>query len=199
MADHFTSSVALREALIKGDLEAFRAAAANLSDKDLSANVSDAWKPHLEAMRTAAKGARDARTLDVGARAFADVGRACAGCHEKLGGPKLSVGEPPAPGSGAKLHMARHHWAVARMWEGLMAPSQEAWTKGTEVFADAPLEPEAVAGTKSVPQVADLAKRAHALGQQARSAKDATARAKALADIYGTCVGCHSKLSVAVN
>ena len=119
MAEHFTSSVALRDSLVKGDLDAFRAAAATLSDKELSANLSDAWKPHLEDMRTAAKRARDAKTIDTGARALADIGRACAGCHEKLGGPKLTVGEPPAPGSGAKPHMARHDWAAARMWEGL--------------------------------------------------------------------------------
>ncbi|CAN5807508.1 hypothetical protein BH11MYX4_BH11MYX4_00980 [soil metagenome] len=199
MAEHFTSSAALRDSLIKGDLGAFRAAAATLSDKELSANVSDTWKPHLEGMRMAAKRARDAKTIDTGAQALADVGRACAGCHEKLGGPKLTVGAPPAPGSGAKPHMARHHWAAARMWEGLMAPSQEAWTKGTEVFTDAPLQEEAIAGAKSVPpEVGELAKRAHAFGQQAHSAKDAPARAKAVADVYGTCVGCHAKLSVTI-
>jgi hypothetical protein len=199
MADHFASSVALRDSLIKGDLDAFRAAAATLSDKELSANLSDTWKPHLEGMRTAAKRARDAKTIDAGAQALADVGRACAGCHEKLGGPKLTVGDPPAPGSGAKPHMARHHWAAARMWEGLMAPSQDAWTKGTEVFTDAPLQEEAIAGARSVPpEVNELAKRAHAFGQKAHDAKDASSRAKAVADVYGTCVGCHAKLSVSI-
>jgi len=199
MAEHFASARALRESLVKGDLEAFRAAAATLSDKELSANLSDTWKPHLEGMRTAAKRARDAKTIDTGAQSLADIGRACAGCHEKLGGPKLTVGDPPAPGSGAKPHMARHDWAAARMWEGLMAPSQEAWTKGTEVFAAAPLQQEALVGAKSVaPEVAELAKRAHAFGQQAHTAKDATARAKSVAEVYGTCVGCHSKLSVRV-
>jgi len=199
MADHFASSVALRESLIKGDLDGFRAAAATLSDKELSANLSDTWKPHLEGMRTAAKRARDAKTIDAGAQSFADVGRACAGCHEKLGGPKVTVGDPPAPGSGAKPHMARHHWAAARMWEGLMGPSQGAWTTGTEVFTDAPLQEEAIAGARSVPpEVNELAKRAHAFGQKAHDAKDSISRAKAVADVYGTCVGCHAKLSVSI-
>ncbi|CAN5923047.1 hypothetical protein BH11MYX4_BH11MYX4_46500 [soil metagenome] len=198
MADHFSSSVALRDALVKGDLDAFHAAAANLSDKELSANTSDAWKPHLEAMRIAAKRARDAKSVAVGAQALADVGRACAACHEKLGGPKLEVGAPPAPGSGAKPHMARHHWAAARLWDGLMAPSQEAWTKGAEVFTDAPLAPEAIAAQSVPPEVNELAKRAHAYGQQAHAAKDATARAKAVAEVYATCVGCHTKLNVSV-
>lgn len=199
MTEHFTSSVALQDALVKGDLEAFRAAAATLSDKELSANLSDTWKPHLEDMRKAAKRARDAKTIDAGAQALADVGRACAGCHEKLGGPKLVVGEAPAAGSGAKPHMARHHWAAARMWEGLMAPSQEAWTKGAEVFADAPLTLDAVAGPKSVsPEIEELAKRAHAFGQAAHTAKEPSARAKAVAEVYGTCVGCHKKLAVTI-
>ena len=199
MADHFTSSIAMRDSLIKGDLGAFRSSAATLSDKELSANLSDTWKPYLEDMRTAAKRARDAKTIDTGAQALADVGRACATCHKKLGGPKLTVGEPPAPGSGAKPHMARHHWAAARLWDGLMAPSLEAWTKGAEVFMDAPLEPEAVAGPRSVsPEVNELAKRAHAFGQEAHSAKNTTERAKAVADVYATCVGCHAKLGVTI-
>jgi len=199
MAEHFSSSVALRESLIKGDLEAFRAAAATLSDKELSANLSDAWKPNLEGMRLAAKRARDAHSVDAAARALAEVGRACATCHEKLGGPKLVVGTPPAPGSGAKPHMDRHHWAAARLWEGLMGPSEEAWRKGAEIFTDAPLQPQAIAGAKSVaPEINELAQRAHALGQQAHVAKDAAARTKSVGDVYATCMSCHTKLGVTI-
>jgi phenylalanyl-tRNA synthetase beta chain len=33
---------------------------------------------------------------------------------------------------------------------------------------------------------------------EAHDAKDASARAKAVADVYGTCVGCHAKLSVSI-
>ncbi len=198
MGEHFASSAKMRSALIAGDLEAFRAAAATLSDKELSENLSDAWKSNLDAMRAAAKRARDAKTIDAGAAALADVGAACAACHEKLGSPKLAVGEPPAPGSGAKPHMARHHWATDRLWDGLVGPSQEAWTKGAEVFTDAPLAPEAIAGQKSVPpEVVELAKRAHALGEKAHAAADTNARKKAFADVYATCVGCHGKLGVA--
>lgn len=200
MAEHFGSSATMRRALVSGDLRAFRAAAATLSDKELSANLSDTWKPHLEDMRAAARRARDAKTMGTATRALADVGRACGGCHEKLGGPKLTVGAPPAGGSGAKPHMARHAWAAARLWEGLMAPSNESWTKGAEVFTDAPLAPEAVAGPQSVPpEVNELAKRAHQSGTRAHTAKDATARTKAVADVYGTCVGCHTKLSVSLS
>lgn len=200
MGEHFGSSTTMRRALVAGDLQAFRAAAATLSDKELSANLSDTWKPHLEEMRGAAKRARDAKTTEGAARAFADVGAACAGCHAQLGGPKLAVGAPPAEASGAKPHMARHSWGAARLWEGLMAPSQEAWTKGAEIFTDAPLVPEAVAGARSVPpELDELAKRAHHLGAQAHAAKDTAARTKAVAGVYATCAGCHSKLSVSLD
>lgn len=197
MAEHFTSSAKMRSALVAGDLDGFRAAAATLSDKELSANLSETWRPHLESMRTAAKRARDAKTLDAATTALGDVGAACAACHEKLGSPRMSVGAPPAPASGAKPHMARHHWAADRLWDGLIGPSREAWTKGAEVLADAPLAPAAIAGEKSVPpEVFELAKRAHALGQKAHAATDTNARAKALADVYRTCVGCHGKLGI---
>lgn len=197
MAEHFASAAAMRDALMRGDLERLRASAATLSDRDLSANVSDAWKPHLEAMRVAAKGARDAASLEAGAQALTEVAQACAVCHEKLGTPKLAVGDPPPGGSGALPPMIRHAWAADRLWEGLAIPSQEAWAKGAEVFTEAPLEPAAVAGPKSVsPEVGELAKRAHAYGMQARAATDRKARAKVLADVYATCVGCHTQLGV---
>lgn len=199
MAEHFTSSAAMRSSLVKGDLAAFHAAAANLADKELSANLSDTWKPHLDAMRAAARRAKEAKSTETGARALADVGRACAGCHSKLGGPKLEVGSPPAPASGAKPHMARHDWAADRMWEGLMAPSQESWSRGAAIFAEAPLGLLALTGPKSVSaDVDELARHAHVIGQQARAATDTDARTRAVGDLYATCAGCHAKLSVTI-
>lgn len=196
MAEHFTASAKMRSALVAGDLDGFRAAAGTL-DKELSANLSDAWRPHLEAMRTASREARGAKTLDAAATALGDVGAACATCHEKLGPPKMAVGAPPAPASGAKPHMDRHHWAADRLWDGLVGPSREAWNKGAEVLADAPLAPAAIAGQRSVPpEVFDLAKRTHALAGKAQAATDTKARAKAVSELYATCVGCHGKLGV---
>ena len=79
---------------------------------------------------------------------------------------------------------------------GLSTPSQEAWVRGTEVFADAALEPEEVAGKKSVPaEVTELAKLAHAAGAQAHDAKP-DGRGKAFAKVITTCTTCHEKLSI---
>lgn len=197
MAEHFAASARMRSALVAGDLDGFRSSADTL-DKELSANLNETWKQHLDAMRSAARTARDAKTIDAAAVALGDVGAACAACHEKLGPPKMSVGAPPAPASGAKPHMDRHHWAADRLWDGLVGPSREAWSKGAEVLADAPLAPAAIAGQKSVPpEVLDLAKRTHALASRARTANDDRARAKSVAEVYETCAGCHGKLGVA--
>jgi hypothetical protein len=82
------------------------------------------------------------------------------------------------------------------MWEGLMAPSDEAWVKGAEVMADAPLVPEAVSGAKSVPpETKALASSVHATAHRARTTavKD---RGKAYADMIATCAACHDKLGI---
>ena len=196
---HFGSSVGMRKAIVKGDLEAFRESAAKMADTEASAPVADSWKPHVESMRAAAKRARDAKTMGAATVALGDVGVACANCHEKLGGPKVALTEPVAAGSGDKARLAHHHWAAAELWEGLMAPSQDAWMKGADVLTEAPLTPDVADGGKPIaPEVAELAKRAHAFGQKAHLAKDAATRTKAVADLYGTCVECHKKTNVTV-
>ena len=194
---HFGSSVGMQKAIVKGDLEAFRESAAKMADTEASAPVADSWKPHVESMRAAAKRAREANTMGAATAALGDVGVACANCHEKLGGPKVALTEPVAAGSGEKARLAHHHWAVAELWQGLMAPSQDAWMKGADVLTEAPLTPDVADGGKPIaPEVAELAKRAHAFGQKAHLAKDAATRTKAVADLYGTCVECHKKANV---
>ena len=60
-----------------------------------------------------------------------------------------------------------------------------------------PLEPEAIAGQKTVAaHVPELAKRAHAYGAHAHAAGDSTARARSFADVFSTCTACHAELGV---
>jgi cytochrome c556 len=196
MKDHFDRAQEMKRALIAGKVDQYAKGAVWMAEHQLSADLPVTWKAHVEGMQDAAREARDAKDLKAAAAAFGAMGRACAVCHEQLGGPKITLGTPPAEGSGAALHMQRHQWAADRMWEGLMAPSDEAWVKGAEVMADAPLVPEAVSGMKSVPpETKALATAAHATAHRARTtaAKD---RGKAYADMIATCAGCHDKLGI---
>ena len=150
MAEHFTKAAAMKTAVIHGDVATLKKEADWMAKHELS-GVPESWRPHMQAMHTAAQHAVDAKNLESAAQAVAEMGGACGACHKALGGPKLEVGTPPAEGSGAALHMVRHQWAADRMWQGLIGPSDVVWAKGADVLADAPLTARALSGDKSVP------------------------------------------------
>jgi hypothetical protein len=167
-----------------------------MAEHQLNGGLPVLWKSHLQGMQDAAREARDAKDLKAGALALGHMGTACAACHEQIKKPKITVGEPPAEGTGTTLHMQRHTWAAARMWEGLMAPDDSAWVKGCEVLSDAPLGEKEVAGEKSVsPKVVQLANLAHAVGHRGRTAKKEL-RGQLYGEFMETCVGCHKDLGV---
>ena len=196
MKRHFEKSTEMKAALIRGDLEEFKKASVWLAEHEISADLPVSWKQHVEGMKDSAHAGRDAADLDRAGLALGSMGRACATCHEQLGSPEVAVSAPPAEGSGAQPHMLRHQWAADRMWEGLMAPNEDAWVKGSEALADAALGERAVAGEKSVPkEVVTLAKQVHDLANKARTAKMAD-RGKTYGAFLATCASCHSKLGV---
>lgn len=69
MAEHFTSAAKMRDAVIQGDLASLRTQAQWMAEHVLSASLPERWKPHVTALQTAAKDARDAGDIAVAARA----------------------------------------------------------------------------------------------------------------------------------
>ena len=93
------------------------------------------------------------------------------------------------------MHMVRHQWAAARMWDALSTPSEEAWLKGTEVMADAPLLPEGVVGSRSVtPEAKKSARSAHDIAEKARADRDLAKWTVSYQRFLATCAACHSAL-----
>ena len=75
-----------------------------------------------------------------------------------------------------------------------MAPSDEAWIKGAEAMAAAPLAPGQLApGQSNSPEVEKLSIRVHAQANAARGIPK-TDRAEAYADLMLSCARCHAKL-----
>jgi cytochrome c553 len=96
-------------------------------------NVLPEWQPFLARVRVSAD--ELARTTDLGAAAksAANLAALCGNCHEALGRPATIVIEPLlVTGSSIAADMARHQWAAARMWDGLVGPSDERWLQGSE-------------------------------------------------------------------
>jgi mono/diheme cytochrome c family protein len=195
MRDHFSHAVKMRDAVIAGDLPALRKDAQWMAEHEISKTLPETWRPHVTRLHDAAKKALDAQDITAAGAAVAETAAACGACHAKLGGPKLALGTPPAEGSGAALHMARHQWAAARMWDALATPSEEAWLKASEVMADAPLLPAAATGPRSVPQdTKKLGQNVHDIAEKARQDRDVAKWTGSYGQFLTTCAACHQAL-----
>lgn len=195
MHDHDVHGAAMRDAVARGDLDAARREAKVLAELRIDGGVEPTWRKNLDAMNTAAARVAEARDLPAASRGLSAVARTCGGCHATLGGPGPIVGEPPGEGSGVGPRMKRHQWAAARLWDGLVVPSDDAWRAGARVLADAPLEPELLTpGKTPVPKVGTLARSVHELAHKASEAESAVDRGKVYGELMSTCSACHEWL-----
>jgi cytochrome c556 len=190
MAEHFIQVAVLRDAVVAGDYDATRAPARWLAEHGAPANVPDEWIEQVTNLKVVASGARDATDLAGVSAAVGELGHACASCHERLGAKVELVTPPEAPVSGdVANHMQRHQWAADRMWDGLFAPSDDAWKRGAAAFYDAPLHRADL--DDGHPRMS-LAKRAHLIGKLAMTETDPLGRARAYGELVATCAGCHA-------
>ena len=94
------------------------------------------------------------------------MARVCGDCHRaKAAGPQFAASQADRERTTSDSlgeRMQRHMWAVNRMWEGLTAPSDDAWNAGAQVLANAPaaapnstpaLPPEVVSALSEVREV----------------------------------------------
>jgi len=194
MQEHFSKAADMQKAVVNGDLVGFKAAAAWMAEHQVSATMPPAWSTGAAAMQTAAHVARDAADLSAAAVALGAIGTTCASCHSAVSAPKITVPAPPAGASGTAPHMQLHQWAVDTMWLGLMGPSTDAWVKGAEAMATAPLTAESASPQMTVSkEVVDMADAVHAQAQKARTLEP-TARGKAWGEMLVTCTACHQAI-----
>jgi hypothetical protein len=112
-------------------------------------------------------------------------------CHREYEGGPVPV-LPPAAAEGPDLpaHMVRHAWAVKRMWEGLVVPSDDAWMAGAQALEGTPLHPEE-ALAENTEEIDYLEKRCHGLGSRAQLVAGPSARARIYGELIATCADCH--------
>lgn len=200
MKDHFTQALRARDALVRSDLAAMKQPAAWLADHRLADTLPEAWRSHVADMQNAAKLAQQANDVAVAADAVGAMGAACGNCHIALGATVQFAGQSPeGKETSVADRMMRHRWAEARMWEGLVGPSDVAWNAGVAALQDAPLHPDMLASDRSPPQeVADLAERVHTLGARGKLMTGSETRARLYGEYLASCGACHSKLGVRV-
>jgi cytochrome c553 len=186
MQRHFDDLRRVERLLIAGKLEDAKSLAFLLSRPARDPGL-EAWAGASARVADAALALAGAASLPAACRLEPRVAAACADCHRSTGALLAFDRVPPAPPDDPELcaRMARHQWAADRLWEGLVGPSDRAWSAGLEVFAAAPL-----------PSASDSAGvRLQGLARAALAAlpRDTPAdRAKAYGEMLVTCTACHA-------
>ncbi|MCO4770469.1 MAG: hypothetical protein KDA24_10610 [Deltaproteobacteria bacterium] len=195
MKHHFADACAIHDAVVRGDLGAGREAAGRLASHEPLADVPEFAPALLSTIQEAAGTVTTVESLGLASIAARKVGVACGDCHERSGA-KLAFKDVPKP-SEADLslpgHMARHAWAVNRMWEGLVAHDAALWTRGLNELAEAPLPPETF-GPKPPAAVAAASEKVHELGAAGLTAKDQSERGTIYGQLLAACSQCHDAL-----
>lgn len=192
----FSRSIDIQTGLVQGDLDRIRSAGTWILDQGSPMGAPSGTADEVETMEAEARTLSTAQNLTVAAGAAGRLAASCGGCHVATnGGPNFVVGSEAPGGSSQEDHMIRHLWAVDRMWEGLVGPSEEAWVAGTEALAAtspsileairAEIPPDALEGFLAGVEDA-------AVGAQ--EAKGSAERASAYALVVESCTQCHMAL-----
>jgi len=193
MVEHFARARSLRDAVIAGELEDLRGPATWLKGQIDATSFPAPWRVHVAEVQAAAAGLMTTESIAGAAAEVAAMAGACGACHASLqSGPKLTIPPLPEPVPGTNAHMIRHQWAAERMWEGLVIPSEEAWTIGAAALAEAPLAVEHLTENVELPEeVLAMGERVHKLGQTGMSTRDWAGRARIYSEFIAACATCH--------
>jgi len=170
--------------LVDGKLDDARALAYMLTRP---AGVADETCEGRE-LALAAGALAGATTLEGALHAHARIAAACARCHTHVQKlpifPTPSHAPPDRPSVAAQ--MARHQWAVDRLWEGIVGASPQHWRAGLYALA-----------TSRFPATTSpaLATRMQALARAAldQPVPSLAAYAATYGELLLTCAGCHSQ------
>jgi cytochrome c556 len=194
MFAHFMQVGVIQSAIVSGDVGATRGPARWLASHQAE-QFPAAAEPALEQMRAEARIILAQDELTEIARSLARMGTACGNCHRVTdGGPHLKLGEAPPLTSAPEEHMNRHIWAVDRLWEGIIGPSDASWAAGAAALVGAPLTFGAGGATSD--QADQLARKVHDLATRATAATDPKDRAAVYGELLQTCTLCHEALGL---
>lgn len=188
MAAHYAQVDQIQEAVIAGMLGDTRSPARWVSTHR-GQEYPAAAGPSLEMMRNEGRIMLGQDQILQVARTLGRMGVACGSCHTALNTHvTFPIEEPPRSSATPREHMLRHAWAVDRLWEGLVAPSDASWRAGAGGLVHMPVD----FGNND--QANRLATRLHELSDDASAASTAKDRAEVYGDVLETCALCHGAL-----
>jgi mono/diheme cytochrome c family protein len=191
-SDIFEQLLAMHRAVVRADLPALHSPAVWFMEHGSIRSRTGEPDPEEEVVKLAAARAAAATDVSRAAAAVADVVVACGGCHRAR---RVTLHLSPIVQprhTNIVGHMQRHEQAAEQMLHGLVIPSDSQWLQGTTAFAETPL----AAGDFPVDfergdKMARVETEVHRLAQNAFAAETPSARARAYAQLLGTCAGCH--------
>jgi len=191
MAEHFARVHDVEQAVMRGDLEAAQAPAKWIVEHQPLSNLPEVSGQYLAEIRNAASGVASTDNVGNAAIATATMVAACGGCHFASGATPTMPAVTSQGAEGIVGHMRRHAEAVDLMSEGLMAPSDELWTKGAEMLKVSPLEGSALPQELSDDVKASEA-RVHEMADRAMNAADTGAKVAIYGELISGCATCHA-------
>ena len=171
MHEHLDKISEIKTQIIMGNLDRVVEPATWLAEHESVSGLPKNFEPYVELMRNYARQVLDAPNLSAAAVAVSRMARTCGNCHlvNEIG-IEFGYDQAPADWSDTITHMQRHQCAADRLWEGLIAPSDAAWRRGTDMLVDVPLGPtDVLDGTTSVANataIDEITRRVHLLGGQ---------------------------------
>lgn len=189
MAEHFLEASKIKDNIVYGELASTKKPAQWLIDNVVADQLPVKWRPHVPKVHAGAKTVVNAEDMATASKGASEIALACGACHQDVGIDVAPSFKPlPLEDDTSFGEMDRHGFAVDRMWEALIGPSDKAWEEGTGMLADAPMEAD-----EAPAEVKDLAARVHGLAAGAKAVTDPGERAAQFAEILTTCTDCHAK------
>ena len=191
---HFNQVGQVQSAVIAEDLDAAKAAATWVAERDSINDLASSLRPFEVQLRKQARTASQAPTIAAAALATGEMGKSCGDCHQASGTPlKFNyVATPPKSEQPVTAAMLRHQWGADRMWNGLIGNSDSAWVAGARALAEEStyselFNPRSAKGDA----MRGLAAAVRRLGREAAGTTDPNRRAQQYGELLGTCAACH--------
>jgi len=199
MHEHLNRITTIKSSIIRDDLQGVREPASWLAEHDAVPGLPSNYAPYVELMRVYARQVVAATDIKSAAESVSRMARTCGNCH-LVNHIELEFGFDTMPEDWADTitHMQRHQWAVDRLWEGLIGPSDVAWSRGSEMLVDVPLSPvdfiDAATDGADLAALDESAHRVHVLGGRGTNTRTPDARSTLYGELLGLCAECHTRL-----
>jgi hypothetical protein len=194
MHEHLTRIGTIKAAIVAGQLAGVREPATWLADHETVAGLPPDFESYVAQMRSYARHVIEAEDLVSAAESVSKMAKTCGNCH-LVNAVELEFGYDSAPREDIEdvvTHMQRHQWAADRLWEGLIGPSDVAWSRGADMLIDVPLASDDVTTTtEHHAEISKIARRIHALGGIGTETVTPDARSDLYGEVLGLCAKCH--------